>query len=368
MKKFRVFVVKEFRHIFRDKRTMLILLAMPVVMIILFGYAITTEVRNTRVVVVDHVKDQTTLQISDRIAHNAYFTLVAQAANTAEGEQKLMDGSADMVVVFSPGFSSDLRHTGRAEIQLLADGSEPNQAAVRTGYMQNILASFMQDAQSGSVTSRPHIEVVTRMLYNPQSKSEYNFVPAVIGLILLLICAMMTSIAIVREKETGTIEVLLASPLPPIVIVLAKLVPYFVISCVNLTTILLLSTVFLHIPIAGSLPGFVAVTLLYILVALLLGLLISTCVASQLAAMLLSLLLIIPSVYLSGLAFPIESMPGVFQGISAIVPARWYVDVARRVMIQGTPMHYVVPDILVLVLMAVVLLAVSWRKFKIRLE
>lgn len=204
-------------------------------------------------------------------------------------------------------------------------------------------------------------------LYNPQSKSEYNFVPGVIGLILLLICAMMTSIAIVKEKETGTMEILLASPLPPIVIVLAKLVPYFVISCLNLATILILSTTLLHIPIAGSLVGFVAITMLYILVSLLLGLFISTCVNSQLAAMLLSLLLIVPTVYLSGITFPIESMPVVLQKVSTIVPARWYVDIARRLMIQGVSVRYVMQDTLILAIMAITLLAVSWKMFKTRL-
>ena len=162
-------------------------------------------------------------------------------------------------------------------------------------------------------------------------------------------------------------EVLLASPLPPIVIVLAKLVPYFVISCLNLTTILLLSTFLLHIPIAGSLIGLVAITLLYIMVALLLGLFISTLANSQLAAMLLSLLLIVPTVYLSGLAFPIESMPEVLQLISNIVPARWYIAVVRKLMIQGVEMRYVLHETAVLALMAVVLLLVSWKLFKTRL-
>lgn len=205
------------------------------------------------------------------------------------------------------------------------------------------------------------------MLYNPQSRSEYNFVPGVIGLILLLICAMMTSIAIVKEKEMGTMEILLASPLPPIVIVVAKLVPYFVISCMNLATILLLSVFLLNIPIAGSVMGFIAISLLYILVSLLLGLLISNCVSSQLAAMLLSLLLIVPTVYLSGLAFPIESMPETLQHASAIIPARWYVEVARKLMIQGVEMKYVMHETAVLALMAVVLLGVSWKLFKVRL-
>ena len=360
MKQFIVFVRKEFRHIFRDKRTMLILLVMPIIMIILFGFAITTEVKDSRVVILDHSKDEVTTRIQEHIRNNRYFTIVADVHSEQDIQKMFLENDADLAVIFSHNFSDEMRHSGKASIQLLADGSEPNQAAVRTGYMQQIL---------GSVSSVPSFQIipVTKMLYNPQSRSEYNFVPGVIGLILLLICAMMTSIAIVKEKEMGTMEILLASPLPPIVIVVAKLVPYFVISCMNLATILLLSVFLLDIPIAGSVIVFIAISLLYILVSLLLGLFISNCVSSQLAAMLLSLLLIVPTVYLSGLAFPIESMPEALQNASAFIPARWYVEVARKLMIQGVEMKYVMHETAVLALMAVVLLGVSWKLFKVRL-
>lgn len=368
MRQFIVFVTKEFRHILRDKRTMLILVVMPVVMIILFGFAITTEVKNSRVAVLDYSKDEATAQIAEHIAHNRYFTIVSNLESEAEIERVFLRNNADMVVAFSRGFASEMRKSGQAKVQILTDGSEPNQASVRTGYMQQVLAAWQQEqAQRNGMKPSFQIKLVTRFLYNPQSKSEYNFVPGMIGLILLLICAMMTSIAIVKEKETGTMEILLASPLPPIVIVLAKLVPYFAVSCLNLATILTLSVVLLHIPIAGSLTGFVAITMLYVLVSLLLGLFISTCVGSQLAAMLLSLLLIVPTVYLSGIAFPIESMPEALQRASVMVPARWYVDIARRLMIQGVPVRYVLHETMILAAMAAVLLAVSWKMFKTRL-
>ena len=380
MKQFIVFVRKEFRHILRDKRTMLILLVMPIIMIILFGFAITTEVKDSHVVILDHSKDEVTTRIQEHIRNNRYFTIVADIHSEKEIQQMFLENNADIAVIFSHNFSDEMRHSGKTSIQLLADGSEPNQAAVRTGYMQQILAGYLQDyiqqershaqmAQASTSSFTPSFQIipVTKMLYNPQSRSEYNFVPGVIGLILLLICAMMTSIAIVKEKEMGTMEILLASPLPPIVIVVAKLVPYFVIFCMNLATILLLSVFLLNIPIAGSMMGFIAISLLYILVSLLLGLFISNCVSSQLAAMLLSLLLIVPTVYLSGLAFPIESMPKALQRVSAIIPARWYVEVARKLMIQGVEMKYVMHETAVLALMAVVLLGVSWKLFKVRL-
>lgn len=369
MRQFLSFVRKEFYHIFRDKRTMLILLVMPIVLIILFGFAVTTEVKNSRVAVLDLSKDDITRQIREHFEADRYFTVTEDIADINVADRLFKENKIDLVLAFSENFAEEMRHSGNAEIQIIADGTEPNQASVRTGYARQVLSAYLQEYfEMNGVRPAFQIKPDTRMLYNPQSKSEYNFVPGVIGLIMLLICAMMTSISIVKEKEMGTMEVLLASPLPPITIVLAKLVPYFVISCVNLATILILSSVLLALPIAGSLPGFIGITLLYILVALFLGLLISTVVNSQLAAMLLSLLLIVPSLYLSGLAFPIESMPVVLQYVSSVVPTRWYVDVARKLMIQGVELRYVLKETLILAFMAVLILGISWRKFKIRLE
>ena len=368
-KQFLSFLRKEFYHIFRDKRTMLILLVMPIVLMILFGFAITTEVKDSRVAILDLSKDEVTAQLRERIAASRYFSITAGENNISALEASLRGGQIDVAVGVGEQVASELRRGGRPSVQILVDGTEPNQAAIRTGYMQQVLAAHLHTLTEGrGVSPLPGITPVVRTLYNPQGKSEYNFVPAVIGLVLMLICVMMTSIAIVREKEAGTMEVLLASPLPPLCIVLAKLVPYFAISCLNLTTILVLSVTMLHIPIAGSLPGFIAVSLLYILVALFLGLFISTVVRSQLAAMLLSLLVIIPTIYLSGILFPVESMPVALQCVSVIVPTRWYVDIARRLMIQGVELRYVWRETLVLLLMAGVLLGVSWKKFKIRLE
>lgn len=378
MRQFIIFVIKEFRHIFRDKRTMLILLVMPIIMMILFGFAITTEVKNSRVVILDHSKDEVTTRIVEHIRNNKYFSIVADAHQEKEVRRMFLENRADMAVIFCHNFADEMTRSGKATIQLLTDGSEPNQASVRTGYMQQLLSGFLQDyvheqishgqtSQTAQGMTTFQIIPVTKMLYNPQSRSEYNFVPGMIGIILLLICAMMTSISIVKEKEVGTMEILLASPLPPFVIVVAKLVPYFTISCMNLFTILMLSVWLLDIPIAGSLAGFIAITLLYILVSLLLGLFISNCVSSQLAAMLLSLLLIVPTVYLSGLAFPIESMPETLQRASSIVPTRWYVEVARKLMIQGVEMKYVMHETSILAIMAVALLGVSWKLFKVRL-
>uniref|UniRef100_UPI00359C8A23 ABC transporter permease n=1 Tax=Bacteroides caccae TaxID=47678 RepID=UPI00359C8A23 len=370
MKQFLSFVRKEFYHIFRDMRTMLILLVMPIVMIILFGFAITTEVKDTQVAIFDPSKDIATQHIRDMFQANKYFTIAEELSDPKQIDEVFKKGKINLILVFSENFADNMIHTGEATIQLLADGTEPNQASMRVGYAQNILNAYQRELSQEN-GGRPAYQVVPeiKMLYNPQQKSEFNFVPGVIGMMLLLICAMMSSIAIVREKEMGTMEVLLASPLPPAYIIIAKAIPYFTISCVNLTTILLLSAFMLHIPIAGSLLCLIGIALVYILVALALGLLISTIVDSQLAAMLLSsLVLMIPTILLSGTIFPIESMPMWLQKLSSVIPARWFVDAVRKLMIQGVEIQYVGREFVILGGMVVLLLTAAVKKFKIRLE
>jgi len=357
---------KEFTHIARDKQTILILLVMPLVMICLFGFAVSTEVRGIRVAVVDEQKTQDSRRICEKIDANKYFSITGYVNDVQEIESYLKQGKADVGVVLS-NVESGMSKAG--SVQILADGSEPNQAQTRVAYLSQILAgSKVSEGFMFQVSSVNGPIVNGKMLFNPQLKSSYNFVPGVIGVILLLICVMMTSISIVREKERGTMEILLASPLPPLYIIIAKLLPYLVVSSVNLVTILLLSYFVLGVPIAGSILLFCAITLLYILVALSLGLFISTLVNSQLAAMLLSLLMIVPAIYLSGMVFPVESMPVAAAKVSNIIPTRWYIDAARKILIQGVSAQYLIKNFIVLAIEAVVLIAVSVKLYKTRLE
>jgi ABC-2 type transport system permease protein len=368
MGQFGAFVRKEFRHILRDRRTLLILLGMPVAQILLFGFAITTEVKNTRVAVFDPSPNVETRRIVERIDASEYFTVSERLASPDRINDVFKYGRIGLVVVFSDDFAGNLLG-GEAAVQLIADGTDPNQAVMLTNYATGILGSYGQElvAETGGVLPMQIVPEV-RMLYNPQGKSAYNFVPGVMGLILMLICAMMTAIAIVREKETGTMEVLLASPIKPVYIILAKAVPYFVLSIANLATILLLSVFVLGVPIAGSLVWLMVVSMLFIFTALALGLLISTLLDSQMAAMLASGMgLMMPTMLLSGLIFPIESMPNVLQWLSAVVPARWYIEAVRKVMIQGVEVQFVLREIAVLAGMALVLIVVSLKKFKTRL-
>lgn len=367
MKQFIAFVRKEFFHIFRDRRTMLILLGMPIVQIILFGFAITTEVKNVRVAVLDPSNDVVTRRIIDRMDASEYFTVVCRLHTATEVERTLIKGNADMVLVFSTRFADNL-YTGEVGVQLVSDATDPNMAIMQAGYATNIITTASQEMLPMGVHTASIIPQL-KLLYNPQMKSAYNFVPGVMGLILMLICAMMTSISIVREKEVGTMEVLLVSPMKPLLIIFGKAVPYFMLSLVNLTTILLLSVYVLHVPVAGSLFWLIVVSLLFIFVSLALGLLISTLTRTQIAAMLASgLVLMMPTMLLTGMLFPVESMPAVLQGISTLLPARWYIEAVRKLMIEGVDVMFVLKEIGILTMMAVVLMTISIKKFKNRLE
>ena len=340
----------------------MILLGMPVLQIILFGFAITTELNHSRVAVLAPSKDAVTTRITERIDENRYFSVVKELSSASDIETVFRHDEADIVVAFTPDFDANLS-TGEAGIQLVVDATDPNTGNMMAGYVQGIVG---QALQSGTQSS-PIVQ--THLLFNPQMKSAYNFVPGVMGLILMLICAMMTSISIVREKETGTMEVLLVSPIRPIFIILAKAVPYLVLSCVNLATILLLSVYVLHVPVEGSLWTLSFLSLLLIAVALSLGLLISCVVQNQVAAMIVSGMgLMMPVMLLSGMIFPIESMPAVLQWISNIIPARWYIQAVKKVMIEGLGMAAVWHEALILSGMAALLIGLSLKKFKERLE
>lgn len=366
MNQFISFVRKEFFHIFRDRRTMLILLGMPIVQIILFGFAITTEVKNVRVAVLDPSNDVVTRRIIDRLDASEYFSIASRLHSPQEVEQSFRKGDIDMALVFGERFSDNL-YTGEARVQLISDATDPNMATMQAGYATNIISAAGQEMLPPGIHAAVIIPQV-KLLYNPQMRSAYNFVPGVMGLILMLICAMMTSISIVREKEMGTMEILLVSPVKPLFIILAKAVPYFVLSFVNLITILLLSVYVLNVPVAGSLFWLILVSLLFIFVSLALGLLISTVTRTQVAAMLVSgLMLMMPTMLLSGMIFPIESMPAILQGISAVLPARWYIQAVRKLMIEGVDISYVWMEISILATMAVVLITVSVKNFIPRL-
>ena len=367
MKSLSAFIQKEFRHILRDKWTLLIIVGMPIAQLLLFGFAITTEVRNASVAVFDPVNDELTTRIIERMNASEYFNVSERITDIDRINDIFREGKTSLVMVFSDNFSNEILNGG-ASVQLIADGTDPNQASMITAYAANILATCQQEIAEKSGMAGAAITPVIRMLYNPQGKSAYNFVPGVMGLILMLICAMMTAVAIVREKETGSMEVLLTSPISPMMIIIAKAIPYLVLSIFDLVLIIVCAVFVMGVPIAGSLFSLALVSILFLICTLCLGLLISTMVETQMAAMIASGMgLMMPTMLLSGLIFPIESMPRVLQWISTIVPARWYIQSIKMIMIQGTPLSYTLPEIGVLSLITLILIALSVKNFKTRL-
>lgn len=368
MKQFIFFIRKEFLHVWRDKRTMLILFGMPLAQILIFGFALTNEVKNTRIGILDNSKDETTRAIIQQLEASRYFDIVENVPSNSRLESSFQAGTIKLAVIFPENFQEQLFHTNKAAIQLIGDATDPNTANTLINYASAIIIDY-QNSMRGSAHLPYSINTEMRMLYNPQLKGSYNFVPGVMAMVLMLVCAMMTSISIVREKEMGTMEVILVSPIVPIRVVIAKMVPYFILSAVNIASILLLSVFVLEVPIQGSLTLLVVECLLFTITVLALGLLISSVSDSQQIAMLISLMgLFLPTVMLSGFMFPIENMPVPLQVVSNIVPAKWFYNIVRNIMIKGVGFEHVWKESLILTGMTIFFMAVSIKKFKTRLE
>lgn len=370
MSQFVSFVKKEFLHIIRDPRTVLILMGIPIVQIVLFGFAITNEVRNARVAVCDQSRDVVSHRMIHKLEASEYFTINYRTVAPADIDRLFRQGKIDAGLVFAPDFDEEILRSGEMKLQIITDASDPNTGQMISNYARMVMLTGEQFAtpsgELGHAASSP--EILSQLLFNPAMKGSYNFVPGVMSMILLLICAMMTSISIVREKEHGTMEVLLVSPVKPIHIIMAKMVPYFVLSLLNLVSILLLSVFVLEVPVAGNVFQLVLISLVYIVVGLALGLLISTLVSTQITAMLISgMVLMMPVIWFSGMMFPIENMPLPLHYLSGLLPARWYLSAVKKIMIQGLDIRFALREVWVLLLMAFVLIVVSWKKFSNKL-
>lgn len=367
MKQFLIFIRKEFNHAFRDRKTLLMLFGLPIVQIILFGFALTNEIKNSRILIVDYARDPSSQQVISRIEASRYFDIQKASLSHEEIEATFREGTIKLAVIFPAGFDNDLLHQHKAQIQILADASDPNTATTLTNYMSSIINDYQSELMPPE--SLPYrIIPEIRMLYNPELKGAHNFVPGVMALVLLLVCVLMTSISIVREKELGTMEILLVSPFKPMLVILSKAVPYFIISLMNLAVILLLSVFVLGLPVNGSIVLLFIISSLFIVTALSLGLLISTVTASQQTAMVLSLMgMLLPTLLFSGFMFPVENMPVPLQVISNIVPAKWYYIIVKDVMIKGLGFTSIWKETLILSAMTAFLMIMSLRKFKTRL-
>ncbi len=346
---------------------MFILFGMPIVQILIFGFALTNEVKDSRIAILDESKDEASEAIIHRLESSLYFD-IEKNITQPQLVDAFREGTIKLAVVFPQKFSEQLEHTNAASIQLIADATDPNVATTLVNYASAIIYDSQNDLK-GFKELPFKINTEMRMLYNPQMKGSYNFVPGVMAMVLMLVCAMMTSISIVKEKEMGTMEIILVSPIVPMRVIIAKMVPYFILSAVNIASILLLSVFVLDVPIHGSLLFLISECLLFTLTVLALGLFISTISGSQQVAMLISLMgLFLPTIMFSGFMFPIENMPVPLQVISNVVPAKWFYYIVKNVMIKGLGFQFVWKETLVLSGMMLFLMAVSIKKFKVRLE
>jgi len=369
MKRFLGFIKKEFLHIFRDYRTLFILFGIPAAQILIFGYAVSTDIKNAGVAVLDLSHDEITLKLTDKIISSGFFKKTENLLNYNDIDKVFKKGNTKAVIVFQEDFGKKLISEGKASLSIIADGSEPNTATLVTNYTMAIVNDFTESLARPVINSQVRIVPEVKMFYNPNLKSHYMFVPGVITLILILICALMTSVTITREKEFGTMEVLLVSPLRPIQIILGKVIPYFILSFINVLLILALSWLVFGLPVKGSLVLLLAESMLYILMSLTLGILISTVSSNMQQAIFISLIgLMLPTILLSGFIFPIENMPKVYDYVSMVLPPRYFITIIKNIMIKGTGFMYIWKETLILVVMTLAFIGLSVKNFKIRLE
>ena len=364
---FSTFIKKEFYHVFRDSKTLLMLFGLPIVQIVLFGFALTNEIKNSKIVICDYAKDEATQQIINKIEASRNFEIQKALMSHKQIEEAFKEGNTKLAIIFPTNFNKDLLHLNQAQVQIIADASDPNTANTLTNYATNIIMDYQQELMKNNAMPF-RIVPELRMLYNPELKGATNFVPGVMALVLMLICVMMTSVSIVREKETGTMEVLLVSPFNPFLVIISKAIPYLFLSLINLTIILVLSITLLDMPINGSVLLLFATSTLLIICALSLGLLISNVTQSQQAAMLISMMgMLVPTMLFTGFMFPIENMPVPLQVICNLIPSKWYYTIVKSIMIKGLGFSAIWKEILVLFGMTCFLLVVSFKKFKTRL-
>lgn len=368
MKRFLGFIKKEFYHILRDKRSLFILFGMPVVQVVLFGFAITNEINNVTIAILDESKDYRTQELIQKISNSPYFEITEQLESTKDIEPAFKKGIIKAVLLFENDFSKNFTKKGIGKVQVISDATDPNTANTITNYISSILRTY-QVENTNNLQPTHQIITKSRMLYNPELKSVFMFVPGVMTIILMLVSAMMTSISISKEKELGTMEVLLVSPIKPAQVIVGKVVPYIFLSIFNALIIILLSVFIFKMPIQGSFLLLGLESVLFIITSLALGILISTVAETQQTAMMISLMgLMLPTILLSGFIFPVESMPKILELLSNIVPAKWFIIIIKGIMIKGVGFGFIWKETLILLGMTLFFIVMSIKKYKTRLE
>jgi ABC-2 type transport system permease protein len=369
MNSFSGFVIKEFKQIYRDKRTLTVLFGMPIIMLVLFGFAIRNEVTNAQIGILDFSKDEVTRTLTQKLEASSSFQVQAYLESYEEVEGLFRQGNIKEIVVFESDFKEKLVRDHQADVQIITDATDPNLANLVQSYTSNIIREYVREINANGQVQRAGINLEIRMIYNPELRSVNLFVPGLIAVILMLISALMTSISITREKELGNMEILLVSPLKPHHIIVGKVLPYLVLSIVNVITILILAKFVFQVPFEGSYGLFFAESTLFILTALALGVFISSAANNQQTAMMVSLAgLLLPTVLLSGFIFPVESMPVPLQMVSHAIPAKWFLIIVRSIMLKGSEFMLIWKETLILVGITLFFISLSLKNFKVRLQ
>lgn len=365
---FLAFVKKEVFHILRDTRTLIILFVMPIVLVLIFGYTVSNEFKGAKMAVYDEAKDELSQTLIEHMTSSGHFELFELSDNITAIDAAFKANEIKLGLVIPAGFEQDFYREKRTSLQIITDATEPNNAATLTSYATRMITAFqLQRSEARSIPYQIDIEM--RMIYNPELVGAYTFVPGVVALILMLICAMMTSLTIAKEKEMGTMDLLLVSPLPPLLIILGKVTPYSVLSFISAMVVFAMGYYIFEVPIMGSLTLLLGLTLLYLFVSLALGVLISTAAPNQQIAMMASMFaLLLPTMLFSGFIFPIESMPNFLQYVCKIFPAKYFITIEKAIMLKGAGWSSIYQEVSVLVFMFCVLIVAAWKKFKVIYE
>ncbi len=367
MKQLIAFIKKEFFHIFRDWRTLIVIFAIPAIQLIVFGYAISNDLNNISIGILDKSNDEFSKKIVSKMTFSNFFKIGHILQSEKEIEKLFKSGKVKEVVIIQQNFSKSIIKNGIASIQIIADASEPNTANLAINYTSALINNFVQDISKTTAIVPPY-SIEVKMLYNPTLQSSWMFIPGIIALILTLISVMLTSVSIVKEKEYGSMELLLVTPLKSLTIIIGKVVPYFILSIINISFIFLLGHIFFALPVQGSLFTLYMLSTMYIILALSIGIFISVNVANQQVAMLISLVaLMLPTILLSGFIFPIENMPKWLQLFSIIMPPRYFIEGLRGIMLKGNGFQELWINFLVIMFMTFIFIILSIKRFKSRL-
>lgn len=360
-------IQKEFLHIIRDSRSLIIIFILPILMILLYGYAITFDIKEIHLGILDEDRTSMSRELVTKLTASGYFKITADLNNRGEIEEAMLWRKLLVALVIPLGFGQKIETEPVTQLQLLVDGAHSNAATVAINYMKSFLLNY--SLELNATVLRPPIGIEPRVWYNPELTSSVFIVPGLVAVIMMLICALLTSVTIARERETGTMEQILVSPIRPLEIIFGKIAPYILLALADAMIIIICARLIFHVPFRGNPWLLLLGVIVYIYASLSLGVFISARVKSQQIAMMLAQIsTTLPSMMLSGFIFPILSMPKVLQLISYLVPARYFLVIIRGIMLKGVGLHYFYHQIIFLLVFGTVLLSISVKRFKINLE